>query len=364
MNSAGLTLAVHAHFGRHVSLKGKPIIEIGDEIIRKAKTLSEAVDIAKRLRTHAAWTFVVSSAKENDAIAIEMTPDLTVVRHAEDGYLGHTNYFHSKELQKDEAAISGAVTEDCLSRLCRLKELLGQKRGSLVATDLASALGDHYDSMTQTSRVVGNTVSVVSTVASVVFEPQDQRLWVSTRKQSPTALGDFLEIDVEKFWNPGYVPAKMKPPSSLSPRFLQAIDHFQKAYTSWHTHNHLDHFAETSRAELFKAATLYPEDGNLWLQLGIVDFYLKRTHDALENFQQALTRKLAHHSMAVCQLYVARCFDLNGNRLAAKAIYQTVDSISEPKLKDAYRHGLRKSFRFSKFSTMMVDLQFADTICY
>lgn len=367
MNSEGLTLSVHAHFGKHVSFNGQPIIAIGEEIISKAKTINEAVDIAKKNQTHASWTFVVSSGKENDAVAIEMTPKKVIARHAEDGILVHTNYFHSKELQRDEAVISGACNEDLFSRVCRMREILSSLRGKIEVSDLVETLADHMDPLTGEERVVGNTISVVTTVKSVVFEPEDLKFWISSRRESPTSDGEFLEVDTQKFWNADLDDttirrAVRKKPQN--PALMKSMTHFREAYRHWHMKNDKPDYAEKTYAELKNAVKEYPSDGNLWIQSGILAFFLHRFEEAQHHFLQAKSRKLSMFVTQVCNLYLARCYDLFGERKRALEFYASEAQVENPKLKKAYKKGIRRPYHQSETLSMMIDLQFADTLQY
>ncbi|MEK7689622.1 MAG: C45 family peptidase, partial [Bdellovibrionota bacterium] len=202
MNLEGITLATHAHFARKVVLGGSPVMEIGDEVVRRARTIGQAVDIARKTKRIGHWTFVVTSAAENSAVAIEMSPDTTHVREPDDGVLVHTNIFHSKALQNDEALISGGCCADLVGRLRRVRTLLDSRRGEINAEDLGRVLGDQVDPETGESRALGGTVSVVTTVKSVVFDAGQQRIYLSSAKESPTALGDFLEIPWGEFRSP------------------------------------------------------------------------------------------------------------------------------------------------------------------
>ncbi|MEK6623731.1 MAG: C45 family peptidase, partial [Bdellovibrionota bacterium] len=93
MNQEGLTVAAHAHFGRDVSIRGMPVFVLGGLIASQAKNLGEAVDIVRRHNRYANWTFVVSSAKEQNAMAVEMGPKKMATRFLDEGLLTHTNFF-------------------------------------------------------------------------------------------------------------------------------------------------------------------------------------------------------------------------------------------------------------------------------
>ncbi len=371
MNREGLTLFTHAHFGKNVTIRGNPVVVVGDEVVRNCKTLGQAIDWVKRRPPFANWSFVISSAQENDAAVVQMTPDRVRVHRVEDGLLTHTNYFHSDELRKDEALLSGSYCEDLKARFCRMRQLIEPHRGQLEPHHLAKVLGDHVDFYSGEERVFGNTLSVMTTIKSAIFEPEKQVFWMSDRKESPVGLGDFVQIQTENFWNqsveelealtpvlPGYRPK--------SPGLVEAIRHYRGAYQSFHLDNHLDDYQEKTWEHLQKAAEAFPQDAHLWIQAGIVAFKLGRFELSRRDLEKTLDLKLSHHVRLVRDLYLARTLDLLGERSKALAIYQEnyAQAHHEPKLKKAFKKGLRRAFRVTDSTQMVIDLQFPDTFVY
>ena len=371
MNREGVTLFTHAHFGRTVSFQGKPIVWIGDQVIRKSKTLGEAIDEAKKQKTLSNWAFVVASAKENQAAVIQMTPNKVSVQESADGFLTHSNFFPDKELQFSEGLLSGAYCEDLQSRVCRMRQLMEAKRGHLQPMDMAAALGDHWDPRSGEERVFGNTISVITTVKSAVFDPTAQRFWISNRTESPVGLGDFLEVNVDRFWEQSAKETDdsmqvLRPHTQKNPRLIQAIHFYRQAYCAYHMGEDRPGDREQALAYLQKAVNTYPEDGHLWVQSGVLSFQLGQFSSAISFFEESRSRSLSDHVKAVRDLYLARCLDLTGQRARAIQLYARHVHLHslEPKLKKAFKRGLIKSYQKSEISRMIVDLQFVDTFEY
>jgi hypothetical protein len=369
MNREGMTLFTHAHFGRQVSLRGRTVVDLGSEIIEKSRTIGEAIDIARKNRRYANWAYVVSSAKENQAVVLEMTPDRVEVREAHDGVLTHSNFFQSPAHAGQEALLSGAYSEDLVARICSLRKHLFANRGSLVPEDLAVALGDPTDPDTGVERIVGNTVGVVTTIKSTVFDPLEQRFWVSTRGASPQGLdADFLELQADRFWDQvegewesrfihGYRPS--------SPKLIEATAAYREAYRAWHMDALNPARGQNALQELQRATEIYPEEGNVWVQRGMVEFVLRSFEAAAASFQAALRQKLTPHVQGVADLFLGRCQDLGGNRNAAiQAYHAGLGKVSEPRLRSALESGLRKPYRSSQIGSIQLDFQFPDTFQY
>jgi tetratricopeptide (TPR) repeat protein len=218
-------------------------------------------------------------------------------------------------------------------------------------------------------RVFGNTVSVVTTIKSAVFDPERQKFWVGCREESPIGLGSYYEVDIDRFWKesheeyeqkeellPGYVPR--------DPRLLDGIRHYREAYRSYHMGNHEADYELKALSHLRKAVAAFPSDGHLWIQAGIVAFKLKDFDEAKSYFEGSRSRVLSQHVSCVRDLYLARCWDLSGMRQQAVELYRKHQNTHEPKLRKAFRKGLRRPYRAWETLRMLVDLQFPDTFQY
>ncbi|MFU8806122.1 MAG: C45 family autoproteolytic acyltransferase/hydrolase, partial [Bradymonadaceae bacterium] len=74
MNAAGLTLAVHQHFVDRFDLDGVPVGIAGDEVMRRAHTIEEAVSILRDFPPVAGWTYVMSEGDSGRAAIYEVAP--------------------------------------------------------------------------------------------------------------------------------------------------------------------------------------------------------------------------------------------------------------------------------------------------
>jgi hypothetical protein len=371
MNQEGLTLSTHAHFGKEVSLMGRPIFMLGEDVISRSRSLDEAVDLCRKIKRVGNWTFVMASAKENTAIAIEMTPEKTHVRGMKDELIAHTNFFHTSDLQEKEALISGACREDIFCRLERMKEILAPLKGQVNVADLGRVLGDHTDFETKQERIYGSTLSVVTTVKSVLFNPEKQELWISSRGESPTGLGNFLGVSVESFWQKGsFEPRRMNPCGEIerdeeyTNHFLPALQEYRKAYQAWHSDNHLEDHAQRTLISLRKAVRLYGKDGNVWIQAGLVAFKQNEFQEAKSYFTETLDKSLSCHTVHVRDLFLARCHDVLKEREEALMIYRQYAEVGEPRLRKAFKKGLKRPYRGEQTTELLLDLQFPDVHQY
>ncbi len=374
MNEAGLTVAAHAHFCKQVSLKGLPIFVVGQEIISKAKTISQAIDIAKKLNRNANWALVVTSAQEKNAAVLEMSPNKVYPRYAQNNFINHTNYFHHPELSKNEAILSPTRMEDDHARWCRMQQILTPLKGSIDIEEMAQVMGDHLDPWTKSERIMGNTLSVMSTIKSVIFDPKNQDIWVSNRGRSPMGLGPFMQVNVSNFWQQDLTEEltenKMNFISGKKPaaaNFESQLELYREAYMSFHTYPDRPDYLEKTLQCLKKILNQNGQncqDGHVWTQAGHVAFKLNQFEEAQKYYQHSCRFNLATHVAQGRDLMLARTFDLLNNRQKALEIYQRLVKIENGPVKDAAKKCLKTPYKKSKTQEVMIDLQFPDPVHY
>lgn len=370
MNEEGLTLSTHAHFGKKVSLHGTTITWLGNTIIEKAKCIDEAVDFIRKTPRISNWAFVLSSAQENRAVVVEMTPDQHYVRESSRGLLSHSNFFHYPPFQAEEAWLCGAYYEDLKARKCAMQTRLEEKKDRVSARDLMESLGDHQDRLVNMERVLGNTTSAPSTVQSIVMEPESQMFWMSNRPSAPAGLGPFVEWDGCEIWKNFRkqkkfdIEARVYTVREKPAALLKAIEAYQEAYQLWTMGGRTPAQCALIVRALKKACEYYPEDAHLWMQWGLFSFYIQEFHQSRFCFERARTMPMQPHLIQVCDLFLARIDDLFGERAKALARYRRWEEVQDPKLKKAYRQGLKRKYSIKKISTLILEFQFPDVFQY
>jgi len=367
MNFEGMTVATHAHFGKDVQLNGQPIFVVGGEIICKAKTIAQAFDIAKKTPRNANWSLVVTSGKERATAVIEMGPNETYIRYPEDNFIAHTNFFHTPNLKQKEALICGGRHDDDYARICRMKQILTEDKGQLTPGHLAKVMGDHLDPWSGEERVLGNTVSVMSTIKSVVFSPEDLKLWVSSRQESPTGLGKFLEIDTSNFWQKDSAEENwpyLQGNRPSTPGLVKDIANYRRAYQIWHMQSHTSDYKERTLEALKHTLLEGCHDPHVETQAGHVAFKLGMFDQALIHFEKSTQGKMTEHLSAVRDLFLARCLDIQNQRDRAREIYAKWATYREERLAREMRRGLKRPYNKSGVKKVMLDLQFVDPLVY
>jgi tetratricopeptide (TPR) repeat protein len=197
-NEAGLTLTVHTRFHREVRFDGAPVFDLGHEIVRTARTLADAVAVARRIGAGSTWGLLVSSAAERGACLIETTGEQVIVTDAEDSYLACTNRYAARALERGEVEPSRAMTVNSDARLARLRQIARTADAGLSAGDLELALADllpadAHDDAPDVARLAGDCLVSPISVQSIVAEPEARRIRVSVGR-APTGFGPYLEV--------------------------------------------------------------------------------------------------------------------------------------------------------------------------
>ena len=152
MNTAGLTLAVHQHLScLNVRRGGVPVGVAGDEVMRKAESLEDAVRILDAHPPTACWTYLIASANEGALLCYE-TSGVTTRHFITDApVFGYTNFYHDPELAACETHLYPSQWRSNLGRYQTICQSLQADQGALTANHIARVLG-HADGACRLAR--------------------------------------------------------------------------------------------------------------------------------------------------------------------------------------------------------------------
>lgn len=145
VNDAGLglllTLMCHTSDG---AADGVPVHAVARRILDSARSVAEAVDIARSAKVSASASFTVVSwdGIRSEAATIELSPVGVAVLAPEDGFLLHTNHFLDATLAGGDRL--AAIEDDTLPRLAELR----RRTAALTTgtrTDWARGLVSHWE---------------------------------------------------------------------------------------------------------------------------------------------------------------------------------------------------------------------------
>lgn len=197
MNDKGLTVTINADKSEIPTSSATPVSLVAREILQYAENIEQAIAIAKKRKMFVSESFLIGSAEDRKAIIIEKTPDTLAIYDPHLDYIMCANQFLSDALKNSNANKIQLKENASPYRYKRLTQLLHDNGQNTVAKTIA-ILRD-YKGLNNTDIGLGNerTMNQFISHHSIVFEPQQLKVWVST---SPWELGEYVCYDLNKIF--------------------------------------------------------------------------------------------------------------------------------------------------------------------
>ncbi|MBA2662119.1 MAG: hypothetical protein H0U74_07460 [Bradymonadaceae bacterium] len=364
MNAAGLTLAVHQHFVDRFDLDGVPVGLAGDEVMRRAHSIEEAVSILRDYPPIAGWTYVMSEGDTGRAAIFEVAPGRENLHFLPNGKtaMGYANVYWGADFKKCEVDYYPEYRRCNYARQARVVDCLnaiGEQDATAQVLDIAKILGDCEDPDGAPARLFGPTIAAANTVASVVFEPAKRRVWVGTGR-SPSSRRWFVPftLDREGEGRRGG-PDTTVAPFTAFPGWEDGLH--GRAFELYRHACHLFWEGESDERLLIMieyALALYPQEPNLHVLAGLLALRIQRGQRAEGAFRRALELFTESSRRSEVGLYLAWALDLQGQRTAARHIYGKIakDPAAESTTVTRARQG--RWVRFSANQAAKVPLDF------
>ncbi|RPD98602.1 acyl-CoA--6-aminopenicillanic acid acyl-transferase [Aureibaculum marinum] len=196
MNDQGLTVTINAGKSDIPLVAKTPISLLTREILQYASTIEEAIAIAKKREVFVSEAILVGSAKDHNAVAIEVSPNNFGVYQANNSsQLLCSNHFQSDVYINDENNRKQKAESHSQYRYERMEELLSenQKMNPKKAVDILR----NTKGLKDKNIGYGNEKALNQLLAhhGIVFKPEQLKVWVST---NPYQLGEFVSYDLNK----------------------------------------------------------------------------------------------------------------------------------------------------------------------
>ncbi len=326
MNSAGLTLAVHQHHPNDYDLDGVPVGIAGDYAIQHASNIDEAVEIVKDFPPCAGWTYVMTEGDTGRAAIYEVAKGRDYFREVQpdEAAMGYANVYWGKELHEAEVEFYPEFSRCNYARQDRVVQCL-RGDGARDVQDIAKIIGDLNDPESGKERLMGPTIVNVTTVGSVVFEPEHRRVWVGAGR-SPTCRGWYIPFTMSLPDSPdkGGVDTSVMPfvpfPGWHESPSGKAFEYYRKAMVQAN-----DGEPDERLIVLVEhALALHSDEPYLRVLAGLISLRLGKGLRAEGAFQRALEKVERRDRRAEIQLFMAWAMDLQGSRSRAKKLYKDV----------------------------------------
>jgi predicted choloylglycine hydrolase len=190
MNAEGLTVTINASKSKIPLIAKTPISILTREILQYARTLDEAIDIAKKKKVFVSESIMVGSANDNKAILIEIAPNNLGVFDVSNGnQLVCSNHFQSDALKENRRNKEQIKNSHSQYRFDRMTQLLDEN--PKITPQIAVDILRNKEGLNNSPLGYGNDKALNHLLAhhGIVFQPAKRLVWVSA---SPYQLGEFV----------------------------------------------------------------------------------------------------------------------------------------------------------------------------
>ena len=369
MNEKGIVLCGHYMIYEDITPKGWNIAAFTDEILRKASNLDEAIEILNNNPRGASCGFVIADGKTKDAFAAEVSSGKATIRRLEDNRLVMTNMAITEEKRKIDLVAKFNLNEGCPGRYRRLMQLIKKNYGKIDPSLAAEFMGDHIRYTTQTERTTYGIISVADNVNSIVFSPEDLKLW-GAAGPAPVCNNPYIGFDFKeeiKGNQSKITPEILQGYQFEDPNKLIGQQKYIEAYYIFESNpKQVDNILE-----LLREALKYDPDEIIYYQL-IAKYLLRKGafKEAISIVEKTLSLKQSLNEKAHNYLLLGIFHDLSDKGQDALSYYQKIADLIKQEPEDpwfkinriikAYAEKYRKKpFSKKQFNDRSVSIDFA-----
>ena len=340
MNASGLSLVVHQHMASDaLQIGGVPIGVTGDQIMRHAESLDDARRILDDDVPNGCWTYVIASGRERAVLCTETTPKGRAHRLVHGGTFAYANVFLDRELGRTERHLYPSHWRNNLARLSRTDALLSERRGRIDADAIAGILGDPGADGCRFE----SAISMLMTVASVVFRPEDGVVWVATER-APVSNRDYVAFDLATQGPRADLP-KLTGGRLNDAAAVLAFDAYRDAYSAYFDRGDVGE----ARRQLARALEAKPDEALYHFVAALLALRSADADAAEHHLDRALAiGHVAGDRRASFHLWRARARDLRGKRADALVDYRAARSGDEY-VRGAADQGLGRPWKARRF---------------
>ena len=296
MNTNGLTVTINAGKSQIPLVAKTPISILTREILQYASTIDEAISIAKKRQVFVSESILVGSAKDKKAVIIEVSPkNFGVYQVTNSNQIVCANHFQSEAYIADANNTKHIAESHSIYRyrhmtaLLKEKEKINPKKAVEILRNKQGINGENIG--------YGNEKAINQLLAhhSVVFQPEDLKVWVSS---NPYQLGAYVCYDLNKVFKS--IPNNSRSLQEISLSIEKDPFLFTQDYKDYETYRIikqqvLEAIETKSHLKpeiILEFIHLNPE---LWEVYDLVGCYYKQTlyfRAALNMFEKALTKEV------------------------------------------------------------------------
>ncbi|TFG30755.1 MAG: tetratricopeptide repeat protein [Promethearchaeota archaeon] len=335
MNEKGIVVCAHYMIYDDILPNGLSIAAFTDEFLRKAENLEDALAILNKNPRGASCGFVITDGKSKDAFAAEVSTEKATIRRIENNRIIMTNMAVSEEKRKIDFVSQFHLNEGCPGRYRRIMQLIDENYGKIDYQKAAEFMGDHIRFTTGTERCAYGIVGVDDNVNSMVFSPEELKLWVATGP-APVCNNPYIGFDFEQEMSG--TPSKITPDvlegyHYENPKKKVGMQKFNQAYII-HERN------PTQKEDMIKliaeAIEEDPEEVIYYQMAAKLLLHQGKYNEAINYVENALNLKQSLNETAHNYLVLGILYDLKGDREKSISYYQKIDSLLKEEPQDPW----------------------------
>ncbi len=199
MNNEGLAITINAGKSKIPVIAKTPISILTREILQYAKTIEEAIAIAKKRKVFVSESIMIGSAIDKKAIIIEVSPNnFGVYDVPNSNQLICSNHFQSDNLKDGKRNQAQIVNSHSKYRFDKMVELFNEN--PKINPQIAANILRNKEGLNNLPIGYGNEKALNQLLAhhGVIFKPEQRLVWVSA---NPYQLGEFVCYDLNKVFN-------------------------------------------------------------------------------------------------------------------------------------------------------------------
>ncbi len=359
INAEGVSVALHQHLSKETAIiaNGRPVVDLGMQILQNARTIDAAVELCASWKTTSAWTVVLTHAKTRRAAMVERTPAACSVVPAGPVSMARTNDYVTPERRRHEVDYR-SWRESSRLRLQRAERIIEENRGRVDAPVMARLLGDHTDAESGTLRGF-TTIAQMHNMTSVVFEPEKGILWIG-EGEAPANRGPYRRVAL---WEDS-------PPGETLPGVSDSLPAPRRDAQRSYARAYLDYMDGRPGLEILEslaeAVDLDPAEPVYRYMMGLFALRTGNPETAMESFAAGAAMPDITYRQAAQRLWRARALDLLGRRSQALALYEDLlreRGISRA-LWSAASKGVAHPFTRAGLPPCLPDLLYGDVMGY
>lgn len=354
MTADGVAMGTFVCLSRSCGRHGMLMLDFNHYLLTRADSVAAVVERSQREELVSAAPHATLYADGSQAASIEVDSEQAVARQlsSTDDVLTQTNHFIQPQLKENEIEFP-LEREHTIGRYRLLRDSVQANYGKIDVARAVDIITACTDRLSGEPRVIGDFPSQPITMTSVVFQPEERRLWMASGKPPAVCNSEYVGFDMgsELLGRLPRMPGYERSAHPIIPGFAppKVDEAMRRSIRHLMISQELLNRGKVARAfaELEEAMDLHDEPGYRYLR-ALVRILASEYGTAVEEIRY-LRRNAQFPPVksSALILWEARSLDLADRRSEAKVVYRELLRVPGlvPNIKKAAKQGLRSAYK-------------------